>query len=292
MLRKLPRAALLRRTNKALLEALDRAYGEVPEMFEWLKLPPTFSQRLETFDRVEHAEALLDGATRLLLQLVGWLVSLQKAVRILVFYLEHERGRAAIPPTPLEIALAEPAWQDAHLIRLLKERLGRLELQAPVIALRLEAVQIEDLTPPNQSLFPEPGGTPDDFNRLLELLVARLGADCVLAPACVEDYRPEVCNTWLPATDKRSKSQREQVFDGRPFFLLPKPIPLLMRDERPFYSSPLRPVQGPERIEAGWWNDQTAARDYFIAQGDDGSCYWIYKERVLETRWYLHGLFA
>ncbi|MBA5686325.1 DNA polymerase Y family protein [Duganella sp. LX47W] len=292
-LRQLPRAGLLRRTNKELLATLDRAYGEAPEMFEWIKPALSFSARIETFDRVEHAEALLHGATRLILQLVGWLSSLQQSIRVLALHLEHERGRAAVPPTEIELALAEPTWHEQHLVRLLKERLGKIELERPVIALRLEAVKIEPMLPPNETLFPEPGGSPQDYARLLELLTARLGAENVLVPANVDDYRPEVCNSWTPATSKRPKTQVEEILDGRPFWLLPTPIRLLMRDERPFYVSPLKIIDGPERLEAGWWNDQTAARDYYVAQGSDASCYWIYFERVQEDpRWYLHGLFA
>ena len=291
-LRRLPRAGLLRRTDKHLLAALDRAYGEAPEMFEWIKPPLHFSARIETFERVEHADALLHGASSLILQLVGWLTAMQQAVRAFTLYLEHERGRAAVAPTALDIMLAEPAWHESHLVRLLKERLGKVELHAPVIALRLEAVKIEAMLPPNASLFPEPGGTPQDYHRLLELLTARLGTDNVLTPANVDDYRPEICNTWLPATARRPKPQPDEVFDGRPFWLLPKPIALLMRDNRPFYGSALKILSGPERLEAGWWNDQTAARDYFVAQGSDASCYWIYLERTTDARWFLHGLYA
>nr|WP_296002084.1 DNA polymerase Y family protein [Rugamonas sp.] len=291
-LRQLPRAGLLRRTSKELLTTLDRAFGEAPEMFEWIKPPRRFSARMETFDRVEHADALLHGATRLILQLVGWLTSLQQAVRVFTFYLEHERGHAAVAPTALEIMLAEPAWHEGHLIRLLKERLGKVALSAPVIALRLEAVKIEAMLPPNASLFPQPGGSPQDYHRLLELLTARLGPENVLTPADVDDCRPEVCNAWLPATAKRPATPVEEILGGRPFWLLPKAIPLLMRDERPFYGSPLKIVSGPERLEAGWWNDQTVARDYYVAQGSDASCYWIYLERVKDARWYLHGLYA
>jgi protein ImuB len=291
-LRRLPRAGLQRRTSEALLAALDRAFGEAPELFEWLQTPLHFVARIETFDRVEHAEALLDGATRLSLQLVGWLVSLQRAVRTLTFYLEHERGRAAIPATELAITLAEPTWRDQHLIRLLRERLARMALSAPVIALRLEAVHIEELAPPNASLFPEPGGSPENLARLLELLIARLGENQVLVPAEVEDYRPEVCNRWLPASHQRANSPLSQVFEGRPCFVLQKPIKLVMRDERPFYGSPLRRVQGPERIEAGWWNDLTAARDYYVVASNNGACYWIYQERTLDRRWFLHGFYG
>lgn len=291
-LRRLPRTGLMRRTSKVLVDDLDRAYGQAPEMLQWLTVPLHFSERVETFDRIEHAEALMYGATRLILQLVGWLTSLQQAVRMFTLALEHERGRAAIAPTILEIALAEPAWHEAHLVRLLKERLAKVELTAPVIALRLEATRIEPMLPPNASLFPEPGGSPQDYHRLLELLTARLGIDNVLSPAAAQDYRPEFCNAWTPVTEKRSKLDGDEVMSGRPFWLLPKPIPLLMRNERPFYSSPLKLIQGPERLEAGWWDDQTAARDYYVAQGTDATCYWIYLERVKDARWYLHGLYA
>ena len=192
----------------------------------------------------------------------------------------------------MEIALAEPAWKDGHLIRLLKERLDKVELIAPVIGLRLDARQLVPMLPPTESLFPEPGGTPADFHRLLELLTARLGAENVLTPASSPDHRPEVCNAWVPATEKLLKNSDEGAGLERPFWILPKPVALLMRNDRPFYGSPLKLISGPERIEAGWWNDQTAARDYFVAQGTNASCYWIYLERTQEARWYLHGLFA
>ncbi|MFD2274578.1 hypothetical protein ACFS07_35340 [Undibacterium arcticum] len=68
---------------------------------------------------------------------------------------------------------------------------------------------------------------------------------------------------------------------------------MLLRDHRPFYGSPLKLIRGPERIEAGWWDDGLAVRDYFVAQGAEAACYWVYRERTQEEAcWYLHGLFA
>lgn len=293
-IRRLPRAGLLRRTSKELMASLDRAYGEAPEMFEWIKPPLQFTARIETFERVEHAEALLHGASSLILQLVGWLTAVQQAVRILALHLEHERGHAAVPPTLLEIRLGEPTWREEHFTRLLKERLAKVELHAPVIALRLEALDVEPMAPPNESLFPEPGGSPEDFSRLLELLSVRLGPENVLVIEDVDDHRPEVCNAWVPATAKKPRTQVEEILDGRPFWLFPKPIKLIIRDNRPFYGgSPLRIVAGPERLEAGWWSDQIEARDYYKAQGSEGACFWIYLERVSsDIRWYAHGLFG
>jgi protein ImuB len=302
-MRRLPRPGLQRRCGRPLLDILDAAYGMTPELFDWLEAPTTFSAKLELFDRVENAEALLFGAHRLLLQMTGWLCARQFAVERITLQLEHERGRVARPPTVIEIVLAEPTWRDEHLVRLLKERLGKVVLEAPVMGLCLEAPQVQPMAPPSDSLFPEPGGSEQDQLRMLELLVARLGPENVLQAAPQADYRPELANVWLPVQQQIRAAAREAQMPPdvlslpRPTWLLAKPIALLMRNHRPFYGSPLKMASTPERIEAGWWS-QSQTRDYFIAEGQDHAHYWVYRERIVgaaqdtEPRWFLHGLFG
>jgi protein ImuB len=301
-LRSLPRPGLQRRCGRALLDMLDDAHGARAEMHQWLQAPASFRARLELFDRVENAEALLFGAHRLVLQLTGWLSAHQLAVERIHLMLEHERGRTAGPPTVIEILLAEPTWKDVHLVRLLKERLAKQQLDAPVIGLCLEAPQVQPMAPPSESLFPEPGGSKEDWQRLLELLAARLGADNVLQAAPSADYRPEQANVWrsiqekIRPADARAQLPSDMSSLPRPTWLLPKPIPLLLRDHRPYYGSALRIRSTGERIEAGWWGTMQT-RDYFMAQGEDHAHYWLFKERDTgaverEPRWYLHGLFG
>jgi len=291
-LRNLPRAGLQRRTSKALLAELDRAYGALPDLFEWVVPPPVFHVRADLMERIEHSEALLFDANRFILQLIGWLTVRRLAVTRFVLGMEHERGRAAVPPTVVEISLAEPTWREDHLMRLLKERLGRITLSAPVIALSLEATQFHDMAPVTATLFPEPGSSPSDFAQLLELLIARLGKDNVLVYVRVADNRPEAANCWMPATDKRPKIDEVQESVTRPFWMLDPPVALIVRDNRPFYGSPLRIAEKPERIESGWWDGLTEARDYYVAYAPDGSCYWLFQERSNDPRWFLHGLFG
>ncbi len=302
-LRRLPRPGLQRRCGRALLDIVDAAYGLSPELFEWVEPPERFHARLELFDRIDQADLLLAGAHHLVLQLTGWLCARQLAVERIRLLLEHERGRVARPPTTVEVALAEPTWRDEHLMRLLKERLAKLELEAPVIGIGLEAQQLQAMAPPTESLFPEPGGSEEDRMRMIELLVARLGADNVLQALPHADYRPEIANVWVPVQQKVSAAARASQMPPdvqslpRPTWLLAKPIALLMRNHRPFYGSPLKVASSPERIEAGWWSE-LQARDYFIAEGQDHTLYWIYRERIVGAgedalpRWFLHGLFG
>jgi protein ImuB len=300
-LRRLPRPGLQRRCGRDLLDLLDAAYGLKTELYAWIAPPDTFRARLELYDRIDDAALLLAGAQCLLVQLTGWLCARQLAVERIVLQLEHERGRVARPPTGIEIALAEPAWRDEHLVRLLRERLAKLTLDAPVIGLMLEARQVRPMAPPNETLFPEPGGSEEDRMRMLELLAARLGPENVLQPLPLADYRPEHANVWVPVRHNVSDKARNAQLPPdvmslpRPTWLLARPIALLMRGRRPFYGSPLRLASNPERIEAGWW-DGPETRDYFIAEGQDHTLYWVYRERLGTgedgPKWYLHGLFG
>jgi protein ImuB len=78
-LRRLPRAGLQRRCGAALIEQLDKAYGEAPELYDWVQTPQEFDSRLELPERVEQAEAVLFAARRLVLRChascFGWNMS-------------------------------------------------------------------------------------------------------------------------------------------------------------------------------------------------------------------------
>jgi protein ImuB len=300
-LRRLPRPGLLRRCGRALLDVLDSAFGAAPELFEWIEPAETFEAKLELFGRIDNAELLLPAAERLVVQLCGFLAAKHAAAEGVVLRLQHERGRSPIPPTDVEVLFADAVWQGDHIIRLLKERLSKTELCGPVIGVELVVTKLQAITLGNQSLFIDEGRTEEDQVKTLELLVARLGPDRILQPCPIADYRPEVANEWAPiGTKLRESSVNAQLPPNvesmlRPAWLLTKPIPLLLRNERPWYESHLRMVAGPERIEGGWWGE-TAARDYYIAQGDTAALFWVYRERVLnddvEARWFLHGLFG
>ncbi len=306
-LRRLPRAGLQRRCGKAILQSLDCAYGEAAELYSWLEVPPQFSAYMELPDRIEHAESILNFARNLLLQLCGWLTKQQLAVTQIELQLEHERGRVAMAPTLLGIALAEASWREEHLSRLLKEHLAQLKLDAPVIALRLHARQVEAMQAPSASLFPEPGGSKEEQHRLLELLVARLGAENVLQAAPLADHRPEVANHWVSVMQDRKplrQSDHAHAAVNRPAWLLPQALPLAMHNHRPCYGTPLKLLSPAERIEAGWWNGELVTRDYFVAENAAHVRCWIYRERISQSKqqyqknndddaiWYLHGLFG
>lgn len=293
-LRALPRAGLQRRSAPELLAALDAAYGLAPEPQRWIEPPARFARRIELMEYLEHTDAVLAVARRLAEQLGGWLAASQLAVRKITLSLEHERGRRARPPTELELALSQPAWQPAQILGLLREKLGRMTLTDPVIAVALLAPETVAQPAASATLFPEPGGTAEDQARLLDLLSARLGRERVRRARPQADHRPEAANAWGDALQAPAGAEPLPALLDRPFWLLDPPQPLRLAGDRPQYrGQALRLMRGPERIESGWWDPQLTVRDYFVAEDEAAARYWIYRERDAEhARWFLHGLYA
>ena len=319
----LPRAGLARRFGESLLREIDAAFGRRPDPREPLVPARLFESRLELFARADSTEQVLYGASVLLARLVTWLSAQHAFVRRFRLLMHHEtrwqQGDRTPQATSLEIALAEPARDSAHLLALLRERLAQVQLPAPTLELALQAEDIVKRAAPNTELFPTRQSENEGLTRLIERLQARLGADQVQRLGAVEDHRPERASglsradaAARPSRGARPKGRREasaastthetgpMTASARPVWLQPVCEPLQERRSRPLLDGrPLSLLSGPERIEAGWWDAGLAERDYFIAEAADGALVWIYRARLPlsasganESGWFLQGRFG
>ncbi|MDH4051407.1 MAG: DNA polymerase Y family protein [Rubrivivax sp.] len=289
-LRALPRGGLARRFGVTLLAELDSARGDRPDPRQPVALPPAFDSRLELFARADTSEQVLHGALVLLARLLAWAQAQQARVAGFRLRMAHERHRHGEHPphTDLSIALAEPAADLRHLQALLRERLAHCELAAPTLELHLHCRQIVRAPAPNGELFLTRQGEREGLLRLLERLRARLGEAQVQALQTVADHRPERASRAAPLSFAALSSPTGVATAPpgalplhRPAWLLPEPQPLAERQALPLLDGrPLQLLSGPERIEAGWWDAALAARDYFIAQAEDGALVWIYRTRL------------
>lgn len=304
--RRLPRAGLSRRCAPEVLDALDQAYGEIPECHLWVELPSTFEARLELQGRAESAAALMQGARHLLARMAGWLAARHAGVRQFTLRWRHDgqRARAVGPGGELTIHTAEATRDIEYLARLLNERLNRTGLEAPVSELVLSAMEPEPLTAGNASLLLEASPQREPLHRLLERLSARLGPEHVRRPQLVADHRLEAMQIWHPVMmpQPRDVTLPMPVLP-QPSWLLPQPLPLAVQHEKPVYQGVLELLTGPHRTEAGWWDrrprtDGTVLgdliRDYYVALSPRAGLLWIYRERILQEgdNWFLHGVFA
>jgi protein ImuB len=174
-LMQLPRDGVARRLGHELLDALDQALGKAPEPRAWFVPPERFAARLELPAQVTEAEGLLFAARRLLAQLEGVLAARQSGIRAFTLSLRHSDRRL----TRITLPLAHASRDEIHWTALLRERLARLELAAPVTAIRLEAGDFEPLHAATAGLFRDVSDLGEDWARLLERLTARLGESSV-----------------------------------------------------------------------------------------------------------------
>ncbi|MBI2750221.1 MAG: DNA polymerase Y family protein [Burkholderiales bacterium] len=322
-LRALPRGGLVRRFGAGLLDALDCAYGQRPEVYPWLTLPDVFDAPLELLSSVESAPALLFGARRLLAQLQVWLRARQRGVLALelLWELDARRSNALHVDAHhhggsqgrLELRTAQPTQDMGHLARLLAEQLARVTLPAPVLHLRMRSLQTEGLAGESVSLLPEDVRHGDSLHQLLERLSARLGPGQVRSVQLQADHRPEHMQHWGAAVESAIKSGASHALSTRargpidhkaqgqgavyPTWLLATPQRLNVHQGCPHYQGPLTLLLGPQRLEAGWLEGAAALRDYYVARSSSAGLVWVYCDRLGQlgadtVHWYLHGVFA
>lgn len=289
--RLLPDAALARRIDAEAMLLLLRAFGEVPDPHPLFDFPERFAIALELTAAVESAEMLLFAAHRLVAALAGWLAARHAGIRELTLQLLHRRHATAVT-----LRFAEATRDKLRIERLLRERLQRLKLDAPVEWLRLEADAIDDLPGQSRALFRSAASNATAMGELVERLRARLGDERVYGLAEVADHRPECATTQrIEGSPTRSHNVAASgPTPPRPFWLLQSPKPLREVAGRPFHEGPLRLLTKAERIESGWWSDQglgDVSRDYFVAVSAAGNWLWIYRDRKCPG-WFLHGFFA
>jgi protein ImuB len=289
--RRPPSAALARRIGEESVRLLARAYGECPDPRPDFVFPERFALPLPLPSAVDNAAALLFAARRLCAALAGWLAARQSGVREALLRLRHRHDE-----TRVALRFAEPTADSGRLERLLRERLERMTLNAPVEALCLEAARVEALPGRNLSLLDDAQTGQETFDVLLERLSARLGEARVYRIAAHADYRPECATRWVRPFGKYDPSAPPlSSRTPRPLWLLEAPEALPEIDGRPYRHGPLTLLAGPERIESGWWDggEQTgdARRDYFVALANDAAWLWIYRE-CRAGGWFLHGVFS
>jgi protein ImuB len=278
---RLPRDGLARRFGPGLLTCLDRVLGKAPDPRRAYVPPARFQGRLALPAEVESSAALLFAARRLMLELAGFLEARGGGVQQLTLELLHREHA----PTRIALDLMSPSRDPHHLLELLRERLERVELPAPVRDLALSAGEILPLVHENRDLV-DGRRREGDWGALVEKLRARLGAEAVRGIRVLAVHRPE--RAWELCAPGEQGSAAD--FGPRPLWLLAEPLPLRSEDGRPLLSS-LSLEKGPERIESGWWDGQGVERDYFVAEAR-GASLWVFRERCGDRSWFLHGIFG
>ena len=256
----MPRAGLARRIGLEPVEQFLQALGELPDPRAPVAFPERFHQSVELPAPASDAAMIGFPARRLIADFCGWLSARQSgAVRCTLLLTPERRG---LPVQRLELRLSVPSRDPARFQRLLRERLDRTPLAAPVGDVALEAGGSSEVMPLpgySSSLLDtrQPTATIDE---LIDRLRARLGEDTVHGLCVHPDHRPE-CATRTAAIGFAEAGNNDGI-TFRPCMLIEPPEPLGELDGRPMRrGEPLDLLTGPERIESGWWDEGEAISD-------------------------------
>lgn len=308
---RLPRQGFARRFGAVHLLELDRALGRLPDPRVNYRAPERFAADYDLQEEQSDSEFLLNACELLLAKLERFLLTRQAAVQHVLLSFFHLQAQA----THLTLGCVSANRAIQHWFDLLKIKFDRLTLPAPVIAIELKAGRMQDFSAETNALpFGGQTGRQGDLSiaHLAERLSARIGDESVHGITTVADHRPQyawrrrdVCGD-VPRCEsvpdcrvaheppgllheiRRSNSLMLQ----RPLWMLEEPRLLETRKGLPVCEGILELLDGPERLETGWWDDGGIARDYFVARNPGGVHLWIYRNRRKKNCWYLHGMFG
>jgi protein ImuB len=282
-LMRLPRAGLARRLSPALVRDLDIALARQPAPRRAFVRRERFRERCDFETEIEHVAYLEKALEPLIESCAQFLRQRQAGIQGLQLKLKHREG----PATCVQLGLASITSERRRLADVLCQKLARLELRAPVRAMELISGSLRGLPASSLDVFAgfTGAGSRDSAPQLVERLRARLGDAAVYGVCLIPEHRPEAA--WRRVHELRLTAAariEEEIIDQRlprPVWLLNEPLPLPQPQI----------LQGPERIESGWWDGKGVARDYYIARHSDGVRLWVFQERQ-SKRWYVHGVFA
>jgi protein ImuB len=293
---RLPRAGFARRFGPKLLLALDQLTGAAPELRRPVARRERFRAQVEPAFELQTVALVLQHLEPLLKDLERFLRTRQSGIDWLKLRLQHRKH----PPTRLDLRLAAAELQASHFTELLSLQLSRITLPAPVLRCELRSGVLQAFVTQSESVWrpgEHGGGAGRESPALIERLRARLGGEAVYGLCLVPEHRPERAfgiaepGAASPhSASSRSASSRSaspaRWAARRPLWLLREPEVLIDAPQG------LRLLEGPERIETGWWDGCEVARDYYIARDGSGAELWVYRERLAPHDWYLHGVFG
>jgi protein ImuB len=291
---RLPRDGFARRFGPQRLIELDRALGRLPDPRSSWRAPERFCADHEMTEEQSDRELLLAICRELLLSLERFLLTRQLGTQRVLFSFFHLRS----PATQLTLGCAESERSADHWFDLLRIRFEQLTLPEPVIAVRLRGGHSQALCAESGRLRFD-GKTREQKLRysmaqLAERLAARVGNQSVSGVTTIAEHRPQLAWRWHSLLGGKANTTSLLLRQSlqRPLWMLPEPALLAAEEGYPLHRGRLTLLDGPERLETGWWDEDGIARDYFTAINPHGIRLWVFRKRSRELTWYLHGFFG
>ena len=296
----LPKSGLTRRYGSSIVDYLQRLLGEKPDPQIFINKQPNFSSEINFLSEINNIKSLLFPTRRLLYELYEFLISRHLAVNNFTFKLTHYKNQTQ----SFGIHLTEPTSDVSTFLLLSKIQLEKIRGIREINSLKLTAQHFFPISSLPGDLFhgtqfQQKDGRMTDTaerenrDRLFNMVNTRLGPHTYFQLSQANDHRPEKAWRIVPQDATSGMQHDFTVINNRPMFLLTNPRKLKLRGNQPYLNGKLLLLDGPERINYGWW-DYNINRDYYIAKDShNDSIYWIFHDQDhTDLQWFLHGIFS
>lgn len=312
----MPRATLLTRFGRPLVQRLDALSGARSETFTPYRAPCRLAVRMAWPEPIGRTEDIEAAIAALLTSLTRALERSCEGVRRLDLRLFRLDGTART----ITVRSSRPSRDPRHLRELLALELDGLDIGFGIELMRLEATETAAITKEQSDLLH--GIDETALARLVDQLSTRLGPERVLRLEPVASHIPENAVRLVPAAETPALSDDESepgwiARQPRPLRLYERPLPITAVAEVPDgpplclrrssgggscsgenRSVRIHKAEGPERILGEWWHsdrEENAPRDYFRVVDEHGRRFWVFREGLYgdagAPRWHLHGRF-
>jgi protein ImuB len=298
------RGPLARRLGLAAIKRLDQAIGSVAEPItprEDLKIPAVERRLLEP---IGTAEAI----AQVMADLLGDMAKVLQARGLGVRSLRLSALRIDGGEEVVAVGTSRPTRDAAHLLRLLKLKIERIDPGMGLEQFRLTAPHTEPLDAVDLGKILAGDVQVRDPARLVDVVAGRVGQDAVYRMAPVASHVPERAAERVSPIAVPASWPKWQ----RPVRLFARPEPLwgvmaLLPDQPPrrfeWRGQAYKVVagDGPERIHGEWWRrdkEVWAVRDYFRIEDEQGGRFWVFRRgdgmdnSTGDLSWWIHGVFA
>jgi protein ImuB len=274
----LPVAEIANRVSRYSMSVINELLGKEAARLKFYQTKAAYHDYTELLYDISLSDKLLPVIARCLNKLSQFLLirnAHSLVIEIGFFQREHDT-------LILSFNSIRPIYKSQDWLSIISLRMESLSFESPVFGLSIKCVEYEVAQVANDDMF-EQKSTHVAAMTLLSRLQSKLGQQSLQRIHFVDDFRPELSQQKakvLSPSNTNCTAKNNSIFADRPGLLLPHPEPLTLAVEV---------LKGPERIQTGWWDDQSINRDYYIGQSQDGQQVWIFK--TPNKQWYLHGYF-
>ncbi len=299
---RLPDSQLTAGLGDRAAEVMRLAKGQDPTPLHPWAPPPVLCEETSWDEGVEDLSSLIFVLNRLCTRLASRLQGRGQALRAMSITLLHDRAIARLrgcdQTLTTQLQMPAPLNRTEDLLRTLRARLDHLELQAPVLGIRLEATLLVHAPHIQLDLSRDVTASPNALPVLLAELAAEIGPDRIGTLCLVNTHRPEARSSLRPLTSIQTSLPPSSPTDITR--LLPTPVALGRQPLCPgrlLVIDPLPPMEVQlvhfdiRLDDVEWWTPNPFSRDYFrvwMNGGGMGASAWVYRDRHRGTL-LLHG---